>query len=84
MTPEEILNKWKHEAPKGATHFLVIETSDNIGWFVGKDFYMAVREHAILDYRYEGVGLDYLKGEGESKGRKQRFIPLKPVSLENK
>lgn len=84
MTPEEILKTWKHNAPKGATHFLIIEGRDDIGWFVGKDFYMACRGRGVVNFRYDKGGVDYLRQSGELKGRKQTFIPLKPISLENK
>lgn len=83
MTPEEIFKKWKHTAPKGATHFLIIGGRDDIGWFVGKDFYMACKERGVIDFRYDRGGVAYLKESGNLKGRKQRFIPL-TVSLENK
>lgn len=83
MNAEEIFKKWKGEAPRGATHCLIIPARSNEGicWFVGKDFYVAVREHGVTDHRYS-KGLDAIKEE--SKSRIQLLIPLKPLVLENK
>lgn len=82
MNAEQIFKKWKGEAPEGATHCLIIPARNKgICWFVGKDFYVAVREHGVTEHRYS-KGLDAIKAE--EKYREQYLIPLKPITLENK
>lgn len=80
MTGEEVFNKWKHKAPKGATHGLIIPEREGICWFVGKDFHQACREFGLFEFVYRD-GLDAMrKKSGE---RNQKLIPIN-ISLENK
>ena len=80
MTGEEILKKWKHKAPKGATHCLIIPARDNLCWFVGKNFNQACRPDGVVDFVYDS-GLSYLREM--SKERDQKLLPLY-MNLENK